>query len=107
MAKFESFTDLINYIRHDMLPEEMSIVNVSFDDHSIIMEFYEDNIPIIIEYHKVYDMLTGFEWRIEAELFIELVERNLTSTELAELGEICAVLNLNADIFVGLIKRKE
>lgn len=107
MAKFESFTDLINYIRHDMLPEEMNIVNVSFDDHSIIMEFYEDNVPIIVEYHKIYDMLTGFEWKIEAELFIELVERNLTSTELAELGEICAVLNQNADIFARLIKRKE
>lgn len=107
MDKFNSFTDLINYIRREKLPEQMNIVNVSFDDHSIIMEFYEDNIPIMIEYHKVYDLMTGSEWVLEAELFTELVERNLTSTELTELGEICALLNENVDIFKQLITRKE
>ena len=107
MDKFNSFADLINYIRREMLPEQMNIVNVSFDDHSIIMEFYEDNIPIMIEYHKVYDLMTGSEWVLEAELFTELVERNLTSTELTELGEICALLNENVDIFKQLITRKE
>lgn len=107
MAQFELFTDLINYIRKEMLPEQMNIVNISFDDHSIIMEFYEDNIPIIIEYRKVYDLMTGAEWVLEAELFTELVQRNLTATELKELGKICALLNENANIFAKLITRKE
>ena len=107
MGKFNSFTDLINYIRREMLPKQMNIVNVSFDDHSIMMEFYEDNIPIMIEYRKVYDLMTGSEWVLDAELFTELVQRNLTATELAELGEICALLNENTDIFKQLITRKE
>ena len=107
MEQFNSFTDFISYIRHNILPEEMNMVNVSFDDYSIIMEFYEDQIPIIIEYRKVYDLMLGEKWYIEAELFTELVGRNLSSVELTELGKICELLNDNTEILSKLIIRKE
>ena len=107
MEQFNSFTDLISYIRHNILPEEMNVVNVSFDDYSILMEFYEDQIPIIIEYHKVYDLMMGEEWHIEAELFTELVGRNVSAVELTELGQICELLNNNVEILSKLIIRKE
>ena len=52
MAQFELFTDLINYIRKEMLPEQMNIINISFDDikkaflptlrHRLILNFQAD-----------------------------------------------------------------
>ena len=104
--KFENLEDLINHILHKIMQDEYDrYLQMSFGDREILMLVFENEVPIRISYHVVYDDINSKPCkRIFAELCAELLKQDIGKGWLKELDEICQVIDENSHIFEKLIK---
>lgn len=104
--KFETLTELIECIKNDIMKEDYErYLQMNFGDTEILMFVFENEIPIKIAYHKVYDE-EGQKDIICAEVYAELLRTNIGRGWLQELDEICSTIDDNWELFKPLIRKK-
>ena len=105
MKKIENLQDLINIIIYDIIKrEEDRLVQMNFDGDEALMFVFENEIPIKIKRHTVYDENFKPHKEIFAEVFCELFRGNIGVGDLADLDKICQLINENSYIFENLVK---
>lgn len=107
--KFNSLEELISYILNNIMKTNYErFLRMSFGQTEILMFVFENEIPIKISYHKVYDENnTESYYKILAEVYAELLKDNIGKGWLQELDEICTIIEENYKIFEKLLKKGE
>lgn len=104
--KLNSLEELINYMMKNIMTEDyMKYLQISFGEKQILIFVFENEIPIIIRYQKVYHNGNP-EDRILAEVYAELLRNDIGIGWLSDLDEICTLIQNNSHIFEKLLRKE-
>lgn len=107
MKKCNSLEELVNYIMMEIMQEDYDrYLNIIFGEGEILMYVFENQIPIQIKYHEVYEDFGSKPYKkILAEVYAELLQCNIGRGWLKELDEICIAIDENSHIFEKLLTK--
>lgn len=103
--KVSSFTELVKYIRNNILQKDYNDLQICIYDDSITFSIYEMfNVVIEISKDKLYNEdLTGFEEKYMVKFKPEFVNGDMTANEMEETSKICNFLEENVDVVVDVL----
>lgn len=103
--KVSSFTELVKYIRNNILQKDYNDLQICIYDDSITFSIYEMfNVVIEISKDKLYNEdLIGFEEKYMVKFKPEFVNGDMTVNEMEETSKICNFLEENIDIVVDML----
>lgn len=103
--KVNSFSELVKYIRNDILEDGFNDLQITIYDDGIYFSLYElFEVEIGIEKEKIYTQnLKEYEEKYTAKLKTEFLNGDLTTGELDEISKVCSFLEENIDIIVNLL----
>lgn len=107
MKKCNSLEELVNYIMFEIMQEDYDrYLHIVFGQDEILMYVFENQIPIQIKYHEVYDDFKSKPYKkVLAEVYAELLRNNIGRGWLKELDDICVAIDENSHIFEKLLSK--
>ena len=106
--KCNNLEELIVYMKNEIMQDEYErILEMTFGDDCIIMYVFESEVPIRIDYNKVYDYNNSEPKQVLlAQLDSELLRHDIGKVWLQRLDEICTLIEDNSEIFEKLIRKE-
>lgn len=106
--KCNNLEELIVYMKNEIMQDEYErILEMTFGDDCIIMHVFESEVPIRIDYNKVYDYNNSEPKQVLlAQLDSELLRHDIGKVWLQRLDEICTLIEDNSEIFEKLIRKE-
>lgn len=103
--KVNSFEEIVNHIRNNILSKDYNDLQVTFYEDTITFAIYEIfNVVVEVSKDKLYDEdLIGFEEKYMVKFKPEFVNTDMTVSEMKEVSEICSFLEENIDIVVKML----
>ncbi len=103
--KVNSFSELVKYIRNEILSPDYNQLDIQFWDNEIVFGIYDSfDVTISVMEHDVYSMETHTSTKkVIPELVTEVMDNNLTTDELKDCYKICEFLEENIDILEEII----
>lgn len=103
--KVNSFEEIVNHIRNNILSKDYNDLQVTFYENAITFAIYEIfNVVVEVSKDKLYDEdLIGFEEKYMVKFKPEFVNTDMTVSEMKEVSEICSFLEENIDIVVKML----
>ena len=108
-VNFENFPEMLKYIKEQILTPDMNQISVQLWDKELVVALYDDfDVQLSVMKRDCAVTKEDGKMQIEklytVELLTELLDRNLTPTELQECAQIGEILENNIDLIKGLIE---